>query len=70
MTTQATEKMFDVDTMIDNMEKNTNSFTGYIWPEQARDFARTMTGTAFQFSRAQAQAMRDLGEGVRKAFQI
>jgi hypothetical protein len=62
--------MFDIDTMIDNMEKNANSATGYIWPEPVREFTKTMTGTAFQFSRAQVSAMKDLGEGMRKAFQI
>jgi hypothetical protein len=35
-----------------------------------REFTKTVTGTAFQFSRAQVSAMKDLGAGMRKAFQI
>jgi hypothetical protein len=70
MTTPNAEKMFDIDAMIDNMEKNVTGCTSYIWPETVREFTKTVTGTAFQFSRAQVSAMKDLGAGMRKAFQL
>lgn len=64
------DKLFEIDTMIDNMEKNANSFVGLVWPDQARDFAKLMTNTSFQFARAQVAAVRELGDGVKKALQI
>jgi hypothetical protein len=70
MTTKTTDKAFDMEDVITNLERNTKSCVDFIYPETARTFAQTMTGAGFEFARAQMAATRALHDGVRRAFQI
>ena len=63
-------KLFDVDTVIKQMENNAKSATAMITDKKARDIAESVTAASFAFAKAQAEAARAFGEAVKKAIQI
>jgi hypothetical protein len=63
-------KIFDVGTVLDQMEANSKKATALITDKKARDIAETVTAASLSFARAQAEAARAFGEAVKKALQI
>jgi len=63
-------KIFDVDTVISQLETNVKTATGYITDTKAREIAETVSAASFAFAKAQAEAARAFGEAVKKAIQI
>ena len=56
-----------INTVVDTMEKGTNSALIYVQPEQVRDTLTSLNKAGFEFARASMATVKTFGFAVEKA---
>jgi hypothetical protein len=67
---QTTSKMpglFDVESALEQIEKNTKLATDLIVDKKSREITQAITQASMAFARAQSQAAKAYGEAVKQA---
>ena len=63
-------KLFDADSMLAEVEKNTNTMIGYITDAKAKSVAQAVADASIEFARAQHVAAKAYAAAVSKAIKI
>jgi hypothetical protein len=63
-------KMFDVNTVIDAVEKNNKTFAGLITDERVRTAAENINAAGCELIRAQITAARAFGSAIKQAVAV
>ena len=66
-TTSKVTGLFDVDSALEQIEKNTKLATDLILDKKSREITQAITQAGMAFARAQAQATQAYGEAVKQA---
>lgn len=65
-----TTKMFDAETVINNIDKTNQTVIGLITDLRLKSVAEDLNSAGLDLVRAQVMAMKDYGAAVKKAFAV